>query len=109
MWPNPQFPIDLVTFTEEILNGKLYFLYSVLALLWTISGKSSITDVWQGPKYASWLNLCLQFQLLQNISNKFSFPNSIIDRLTSRFQLIGFQFTKTNQIVKVSDFVQRIL
>ena len=29
MWPNPQFPADLVTFTEEILNVKLYFLYSV--------------------------------------------------------------------------------
>ena len=25
MWPNPQFPADLVTFTEEILNGKLHF------------------------------------------------------------------------------------
>ena len=24
MWPNEQFPADLVTFTEEILNGKLY-------------------------------------------------------------------------------------
>ena len=22
MWPNSQFPADLVTFTEEILNGK---------------------------------------------------------------------------------------
>ena len=26
MWPNPQFPADLVTFTEEIINGKLHFL-----------------------------------------------------------------------------------
>ena len=26
MWPNPQFPADLVTFTEEILNGKPHFL-----------------------------------------------------------------------------------
>ena len=26
MWPNPQFPADLVTFPEEILNGKLHFL-----------------------------------------------------------------------------------
>ena len=26
MWPNPQFPADLVTFTEEILNGKFYFM-----------------------------------------------------------------------------------
>ena len=28
MLPNAQFPADLVTFTEEILNGKLYFLCS---------------------------------------------------------------------------------
>ena len=25
MWPNPQKTADLVTFTEEILNGKLHF------------------------------------------------------------------------------------
>ena len=29
MWPNPQFPADLVTFTEEIINGKLHLLCSV--------------------------------------------------------------------------------
>ena len=29
MWPNPQFPADLVTFTEKIFNGKLHFLCSV--------------------------------------------------------------------------------
>ena len=29
MWPNPQFSTDLVTFTEEIHNGKLHFLSSV--------------------------------------------------------------------------------
>ena len=28
MWPYPQFPADFVTFTEEILNGKLHFLCS---------------------------------------------------------------------------------
>ena len=28
MWLKPQFPADLVTFTEEILNGRLYFLIS---------------------------------------------------------------------------------
>ena len=26
MWPNPQETVDLVTFTEEILNGELHFL-----------------------------------------------------------------------------------
>ena len=29
MWPNPQFPADLVAFTEEIFNVKLHFLCSV--------------------------------------------------------------------------------
>ena len=28
MWLNPQFPADSVTFTEEIINGKLHFLRS---------------------------------------------------------------------------------
>ena len=28
MWPSPQFPAHLVTFTEEILDGKLHFLHS---------------------------------------------------------------------------------
>ena len=29
MWTNPQEIADLVTFTEEIFNGKFYFLCSV--------------------------------------------------------------------------------
>ena len=29
MWLNPKFPADLVTFTEEILHGKLHFLCCV--------------------------------------------------------------------------------
>ena len=39
MWPNPQKTADLVTFTEEILNGKLHFLCS--ALKTANHGKSS--------------------------------------------------------------------
>ena len=31
MWSNPQFPEDLVTFTGEILNGKIHFLCSAPA------------------------------------------------------------------------------
>ena len=33
MWPNRQFPADLVTFTEEILNGKLIFVHGKDAVL----------------------------------------------------------------------------
>ena len=30
MWPNPQETANLVTFTEEILNGKHHFLCSAM-------------------------------------------------------------------------------
>ena len=33
MWPNPQETADLVIFTEEIRNGKLHFLCSVIDLV----------------------------------------------------------------------------
>ena len=33
MWPNPQGTVDLVTFTEETLYGKLHFLCSVIEVL----------------------------------------------------------------------------
>ena len=26
MWPDPQETVDLVTFTEELINGKVHFL-----------------------------------------------------------------------------------
>ena len=32
MWPNPHFAADLVTFTEEIVNGKHHFSCSAGAL-----------------------------------------------------------------------------
>ena len=43
MWPNPKIPADLVTFTEEILNGKLHFFCSAwsnnkaLGISWKIN------------------------------------------------------------------------
>ena len=40
MWPHPQQTVDLVTFTEAILNGKLNFLYSVGCIL------SAATKLW---------------------------------------------------------------
>ena len=39
MWPNPQEFADLVTFTEEMLNGKLHFLCSVV-----YGGKYNLTN-----------------------------------------------------------------
>ena len=41
MWPNPQETTDLVTFTEETLNEKFYFLCSAVNQL---KGESSSVD-----------------------------------------------------------------
>ena len=41
MWPNPQFPADLVTFREEISNGKLHFLCSDV-WDWFVDNKLSV-------------------------------------------------------------------
>ena len=37
MWPNRQETADLVTFTEEILNGKLHFLCSVRSNIFSLN------------------------------------------------------------------------
>ena len=47
MWPNPQFPADLVKFTENILNGKYCFLCSDV-----FRALSSIHD---GALWQTWL------------------------------------------------------
>ena len=43
MWPNPQETVDLVTFAEEILNGKLYFLCSVSSCVFFLKHRGLIT------------------------------------------------------------------
>ena len=41
MWPNPQEIADLVTFTEEILNGKLHFCAVLAGAYFTPERKKS--------------------------------------------------------------------
>ena len=45
MKQNPQFPVGSVTFTEEILNGKLYFC-AVKIYLKNFEEKKPITYFW---------------------------------------------------------------
>ena len=46
MWPNPQETADLVTYAEEILNGKFQFFCGALlrsfSILWKTSALTSI-------------------------------------------------------------------
>ena len=53
-WPNLQFPVDLVTFTEEILNGEFYFLCSA-----TFTYLVNLAEFWEFenvPNTFSWLS-----------------------------------------------------
>ena len=43
--PNPQFPADLVTFTEEILKGKLHFLCGVTSHIFFFNKEEEISNV----------------------------------------------------------------
>ena len=65
MWPNPQFPADLITSTEEVLHGKLHFLCS----------DGAIFELWFNKLQGKWrLNKTLRaFQ-----KNLNQFDNSII-------------------------------
>ena len=95
MWPNPQAITDLVTFTEEILNGKLHVLCSVYSyelllklifpknlihmpiqkpvkhLRWSFYRKqltnSYLTDVSLGNESASYIHISLYNLYLANI------------------------------------------
>ena len=48
MWPNPQFTADLVTFTEKVRNGKLYFLCTIIFFLMNMHD-----DFWPLPFFVS--------------------------------------------------------
>ena len=69
MWPNPQETADLVTLTEEILNGKRQFLCSGLSskaeYQWNFLVKNPFANPFRSVThevaiFKKFLNLCLQ-------------------------------------------------
>ena len=73
MWPNPQFPADLVIITEEIFNGKLHFLFSGLYTLkpWKRLWFSYVfrvhkKDFWHEVSYVSLPFVDFNFILVSN-------------------------------------------
>ena len=70
MWPNSQFPADLVTFTEEFLNGKLHFLCGVICPF-QIQYDDGTID-WLGLLHVTyWWYLC-SLNILKDTSFHFS-------------------------------------
>ena len=100
MWPNPQFPADLVTFTDEILNGKLHFLCSVFLRILSVLG------VFRDPGCTSVLcifsNNQLQVSLFRHfLINKFPWRDKTSEFMTSVFNFFEWSKCGTKQ-----DFVQ---
>ena len=63
MWPNPQETVDLVTFTEEFVNGKLHFLCSATKIK-----KRSETNFWCTFSALSFCkNVSTFFDIKQNV------------------------------------------
>ena len=66
MWPNTQFPVDLATFTEEILIGKLNFLCSS-----RVAGPEAYSELCQTCKIWSFLHKYLNsFNSFREKQNK---------------------------------------
>ena len=47
MWPNTQFPADLVTFTEAILNGKLHLFVQSIKCRFTIVQSGIVSKIYK--------------------------------------------------------------
>ena len=77
MWPNPQETADLVTFTEEILNEKLYFLCSVTCkngvstILFNITARGAAVTEGNFPnsQLDSWNQLMLELVTMTAIAH----------------------------------------
>ena len=68
MWPNLQFPVDLVTFTEEIVNGKPHFLCNGMSWYWCTLGwfeVARLNHMWKLPRVLK-IFRCSDLNILSN-------------------------------------------
>ena len=101
MWPNPQFPTDLVTFIEEIRNGKLQFLCSagkVALAIHVVNNISCITCAWALYKTISNSNIHLSKLVRTRPS-----PTAIIKQRViffNSFQLVWRECSNSSSLQK---------
>ena len=96
MWPNPQETADLVTFVEEILNGKLHF----CAVLDVGKSSQSALHLMVYTKLTFW-----NWTVLHLLSNKVKVSKIFFLRHTQKaFSCIGY-----NYCVHVAIFFQVLL
>ena len=103
MWPNPQFPADLITFTEESLNEKLHFLYSESKAIYIIIfhfPKFTMIPAKNTQLYHSVAFVI--FQLFVKIATV-KLWQSPCDSLVNNLCEIWFQRLETNKFERLND------
>ena len=84
MWPNPRFLMDFFTFTEEICNGKLHFLYSIYQKWHKSYSKTILTR--SNQKHFPWNSY---------ITLYFYCPRNFLETLHKNFPSIDTDATET--------------
>ena len=96
MWPNPQFPADLVTFTEETMNWKFHF-WSIgieCDLSWLKRTFILLNAIWRNDKFTSFYQFCLS--ALEGMFSRFIYSSqhhgSFLSVSTLLVKLTAFEF-----------------
>ena len=96
MWPNPQETADWVTFTEEILNGKLHFLHG--DIFWKgciIQEYSRFANVMELP-FVLWILLSSVY-VISGTRFLFIRNSKQIDLLTQKTNLVSLIFVRKSK------------
>ena len=93
MWPNPTFPADLVTFTGEMLDGKLHFLCNGCSLLLVLA-----LLTWS--LFVLWLSWLFEYLLAFEIFKIWTWPYT--EFLTSCFLFSNCFYLVTVSTVSTS-------
>ena len=93
MWPNLQETVDLVTFTEEILNWKLRFLCSDIYLPMC---QKAMGDVWPKQDTSITLVSCIRFHILQRYKHYTNFSKTCHARYSKILRILSYLFLLTS-------------
>ena len=114
MWPNPQFPADFVTFTEEILNVKLHFLCSGTWFLVTFLDQFRVSHsvIFSKALENLWKGRCFPENLLKLRNGKLPLANFIrltwLAKATLQQKSISKTIWKTSFLVATTVVSQKL-
>ena len=119
MWPNPQETADLVTFTENILNGKVHILCSVCCAIPVFSNQYISTQKEDGLTLNEWTELNewtnwierSYFQLLKTTESdsNIAMTNQLLENVCRSVITKFWKFPKIVNIMFLRKFKKPIL